>query len=73
MVMRIVLAVIIAVLLALPASAQRMQGKQPKTKGDQSQSVEQQKKKREEEQAYQKALKSIPDQPPPTDPWKNVR
>ena len=71
-VMRIVLAVIIAVLLALPASAQRTHGKQPKTKGDQSQSVEQQKKKRDAEQAYQKALKSIPDQPPP-DPWKNVR
>ena len=72
MIMRIVLAVIVAMLLALPASAQRTHGKQPKTKDDQSQSVEQQKKKRETEQAYQKALKGIPDQPPP-DPWKNVR
>jgi len=70
--MRIVLAVIIAGLLALPASAQRTQGKQSKTKGDQSQSLEQQKKKRETEEAYQKALKGIPNQPPP-DPWKNVR
>lgn len=71
--MRIVLAVIIAVALALPALAQRMGGgKQRNAKDQQSQSAEQQKKRREAEEGYQKALKSIPNQPP-ADPWRNVR
>ena len=71
--MRIILAVMITVLLGMPASAQHMGGKQGKSKDNQSQNAEQQKKKREAEQAYQKALKSIPDKPQPSDPWKSVR
>ena len=71
--MRGMLAVLVMVLLALPAYAQRMGGKDHRSKDDQSQSAEQKEKKRKDEEAYKRALKSIPDKPAPTDPWKNVR
>jgi len=76
MTMRGMLAVLVMVLLALPAYAQRMGGKDHRSKDDQSQSAEQKEqkeKKRKDEEAYKRALKSIPDKPAPTDPWKNVR
>jgi hypothetical protein len=73
MTMRAMLAVLVMVLLALPAYAQRMGGKDHRSKEDQSQSAEQKEKKRKDEEAYKRALKSIPDKPAPTDPWKNVR
>jgi hypothetical protein len=66
-------AVLVIVLLALPAYAQRMGGKDHRSKDDQSQSAEQKEKKRKDEEAYKRALKSIPDKPAPADPWKNVR
>jgi hypothetical protein len=73
MAMRAMLAVLVIVLLALPAYAQRMGGKDRRSKEGQSQSAEQKEKKRKDEEAYKRALKSIPDKPAPTDPWKNVR
>ena len=73
MTMRGMLAVLVMVLLALPAYAQRMGGKDHRSKEDQSQGAEQKEKKRKDEEAYKRALKSIPDKPAPTDPWKNVR
>jgi hypothetical protein len=73
MTMRGMLAVLVMVLLALPAYAQRMGGKDQRSKDNQSQSAEQKEKKRKDEEAYKRALKSIPDKPAPTDPWKNVR
>ena len=48
-------------------------GKDHRSKEDQSQSAEQKEKKRKDEEAYKRALKSSPDKPAPTDPWKNVR
>ena len=71
--MKGVLAALIIMLLTLPAYAQRMGGKDHRSKDDQSQSAEQKEKKRKDEEAYKRALKSIPDKPAPTDPWKNVR
>ena len=73
MTMRGMIAVLVMVLLALPAHAQRMGGRDHRSKEDQSQSAEQKEKKRKDEEAYKRALKSIPDKPAPTDPWKNVR
>ena len=71
--MKRLLAALVIVLLALPAHAQRMGGKSKHSKDDQSQSTEQKEKKRKDEEAYKRALKSIPDKPAPTDPWNNVR
>ena len=74
--MRRVLIVLVMVLLAVPSYAQRMEGKQHGSKGDQSKSAEQQERKRaadKADKAYRDALKSIPDKATPTDPWKNVR
>ena len=73
--MRRVLMASIILLLAVPADAQRMGGKERKSKDNQSQ-TEQQEKKRAADKAdkdYRNALKSIPDKAAPTDPWKNVR
>jgi hypothetical protein len=42
-------------------------------KGHRSQNTEQQPKKKTDDNAYKSALKSIPDQKPPSDPWSTVR
>ena len=70
--MRRALAILVIMLLTLPAYAQRMGGKDHRSKDDQSQSAQQKEKKRADEEAYKRAIKSIPDKPPPVDPWKNV-
>ena len=71
--MRRALAILVIMPLTLPAYAQRMGGKDHRSKDDQSQSAQQKEKKRADEEAYKRAIKSIPDKPPPVDPWKNVR
>ena len=71
--MRRVLAILVIMLLTLPAYAQRMGGKDHRSKDDQSQSAQQKEKNRKDDEAYKRALKSIPDKPPPADPWNNVR
>jgi hypothetical protein len=50
-----------------------MGGKDHRSKDDQSQGAQQKEKKRKDDEAYKRALKSIPDKPPPADPWNNVR
>ena len=42
-------------------------------RGHRAQNTEQQPKKKPDDNAYKSALKSIPDQPQPTDPWGNLR
>jgi uncharacterized membrane protein len=72
-VMRLALVAVMVVLLAVPAYAQRTHGKKDQSEGKQQQPEEQKKKAREAEEAYKAALKKIPDQKQPADPWKNMR
>ena|SRR5438552_1185758 len=71
--MRIALIAIMVALLADPAYAQRGAGKGRQPESKQQQSAEQKKKARQVEEAYEAALKTIPDKKPSADPWKNVR
>jgi uncharacterized protein YdeI (BOF family) len=70
---RALIAMMIA-LVAAPAYAQGIEGKQHRSKGKQAQSqtAEQKKKALEAEQAYKASLESIPNKASP-DPWKNMR
>jgi hypothetical protein len=65
--MRVVLAALMIVLLAIPADAR---GKQPGAEPPQA--ADRQKKSREEEKAYKDALGRIPNQKP-VDPWSKMR
>ena len=65
--MRVVLAALMIVLLAIPADARKQRpGAEP------PQAADRQKKSREEEKAYKDALGRIPNQKP-VDPWGKVR
>ena len=66
--MRVVLAALMIVLLAIPADAR---GKQ-RPGAEPPQAADRQKKSREEEKAYKDALRRIPNQKP-ADPWSKMR
>jgi hypothetical protein len=66
--MRVVLAALTVVLLAIPAHAR---GKQ-RPGAEPQQAADRQKKSREEEKAYKDALGRIPNQKP-ADPWNKMR
>lgn len=66
--MRILLAALMVVLLAIPTHAR---GK-PRQGAEPQQGADQQKKSREEEKAYKNALGRIPNQKE-ADPWGKVR
>jgi hypothetical protein len=71
--MRYALVAIMVVLLAGAAYAQRGSGKGGQSESKQEQTAEQKKRAKQAEDDYKAALKTIPDKPPPTDPWKSVR
>jgi hypothetical protein len=66
--MRILLAVLLTLSLAIPAQARGMKRGGAQTQ----QGADQQKKSREEEKAYKDALRRIPNQKP-ADPWGKIR
>jgi hypothetical protein len=69
--MRLLLVAVLVALLAIPANAQRMRGKQ-QSGAAQQQTAEQKKKAEEAEKAYKSALDNIPVKKP-ADPWAKVR
>jgi hypothetical protein len=73
--MRRVFIVMLTLVFAMPAYAQRMGGGKQggASKNDQAQAKEEQEKKRAVEEGYKDALKRIPDKAAPADPWKTVR
>lgn len=67
-----VVAIMIAT-LAGSAYAQDAMGGGKRGRGHRAQNTEQQPKKKVDDGAYKSALKSIPDQPQPSDPWGSLR
>jgi hypothetical protein len=68
--------VVAMVIASLAGSAYAQDASSPggkRGKGHRAQNAEQQPKKKPDDSAYKSALKSIPDQPQPTDPWGNLR
>jgi hypothetical protein len=66
-----VVAIMIAALAGSAYAQDATGGK--RGRGHRAQNTEQQPKKKTDDSAYKSALKSIPDQPQPCDPWGNLR
>lgn len=71
--MRTFVAAIMIASLAGSAYAQDAMGGKRGGRGHRAQNTEQQPKKKVDDSAYKSALKSIPDQALPSDPWGNLR